>query len=562
MSLRSLLPQRADYSLRHFRSDFLAGLTVAIVALPLALGFGVTSGAGAASGVITAIVAGVVAAIFGGSNFQVSGPTGAMTVVLLPVVASHGVAALGLVGIMAGVILLVLAAARVGRYVQYIPWPVITGFTNGIAVIIFLQQLPGALGVEKGAGNSVLVVASRTFSNFGESPTAPAIIVALITVAVMGTWLRFPHLRVIPASLVALLVGTAISLMPYFEKVERLSGVPRGLPIPQLPSISIDQFTDLFRAALAVAVLATLESLLSAVVADGMTIEERHDPDRELFGQGLANIASSLFGGMPATGALARTAVNVRSGARTRLAAVLHGVLIMVIVLFLAPLASSIPLAVLAGILMVVAVRMAESEAVRVILRSTKADAFVLVLTMAVTIVFDLILAIEVGMVAAGILFIIRMSSLLSIDSEPLGTEMAARHDTEAEIAEEERLLHESVIAYRIDGPVFFGAANRFFDQLLKVGPSAKVVILRMRTVPVMDVTGLSALESLVERLANRHILVFVSGLQSQPLDLLTRTGVLDTISRDRHHVFATTEEAIAHARLHAGSQDHTSPAR
>ncbi|MBK5268770.1 MAG: SulP family inorganic anion transporter [Acidimicrobiia bacterium] len=562
MPILSLLPQRTDYSLRHFRSDFLAGLTVAIVALPLALGFGVTSGAGAASGVITAIVAGIVAAIFGGSNFQVSGPTGAMTVVLLPVVARYGVAALGLVGIMAGMVLLVMAAARVGRYVQYIPWPVIAGFTNGIAVIIFLQQLPGALGVEKGTGSSVLIVTGRTLSKFVESPQAPAIIVALVTVAVMWSWLRVPRLRVVPASLVALLVGTAVSLVPYFDNVERLSGVPRGLPMPQLPSISIDQFTDLFRAALAVAVLAALESLLSAVVADGMTIEERHDPDRELFGQGLANIASSLFGGMPATGALARTAVNVRSGARTRLAAVLHGVLIMVIVLFLAPLASSIPLAVLAGILMVVAVRMAESEAVRIIFRSTKSDAFVLVLTMVVTVVFDLILAIEVGMVAAGILFIIRMSNLLSIDSEPLGTELGVRHDTETEIAEEEHLLHESVIAYRIDGPVFFGAANRFFDQLLKVGPSAKVVILRMRTVPVMDATGLGALESLVERLANRHILVFVSGLQPQPLDLLTRTGVLDKISRDRHHVFATTEEAIIHARSHAGSDDHTSPTR
>ena len=329
-----------------------------------------------------------------------------------------------------------------------------------------------------------------------------------------------------------------------------------------MPSLSLDQMAPLAQAALAVAILAALESLLSAVVADGMTIEERHNPDRELFGQGLANVASSLFGGMPATGALARTAVNLRSGARTRLAAAVHAVLLLAIVSFRAPLASSIPLAVLSGILMVVAWRMAESEAIRTILRSTKSDAFVLALTMVVTILFDLILAIEVGMVAAGILFIIRMSKLLSVDVDPITHELAESHDSDSEVDEEERLLRESVIAYRIDGPLFFGAADRFIDQLLKVGSTAKIIILRMRTVPVMDATGLSALESLVDRLARRNVLVFVSAVQPQPLELLTRTGVLDRISRDRHHVFATTREAIDHALEHVRTEDHTSPAR
>jgi SulP family sulfate permease len=320
-------------------------------------------------------------------------------------------------------------------------------------------------------------------------------------------------------------------------------------------------FADLVRVGLTVAVLAALESLLSAVVADGMTIEERHDPDRELLGQGLANVASSLFGGMPATGALARTAVNLRSGARTRVAAAFHAVVLLAVVSFLAPLATRIPLAVLSGILMVVAWRMVESESVRTILRATRSDATVFVLTMAVTILVDLIMAIEVGLVAAGFLFVVRMGGLLSIDPQPLAGIPTAGHDTPTEVAEEEGLRSESIVAYRIDGPVFFGAANRFFDQLLKVGDAAKVVILRMRRVPVMDATGLAALEALVDRLRRRGILVLVSGLQDQPYSVLERTGVLDSISRSRNHLFGTTEEAIAHARLHLSSPDHLAPA-
>lgn len=561
MKIVRLLPSRADFAPRHLRHDLLAGLTVAVVALPLALGFGVTTGAGAAAGVATAIVAGFVAAVFGGSNFQVSGPTGAMTVVLLPIVARYGVGALATVGIVAGVILVALSLAGVGRYVHYIPWPVIAGFTTGIAVIIFLQQAPGFLGVEKVDGEGILPVTWRTFERYLENPGVTGLILGAITVVVMLGWMRIPRIREIPASMAALLVGTFVSLLPAFEGVARVAGVPRGLPSPSLPSFDALPFADLARVGLTVAVLAALESLLSAVVADGMTIEERHDPDRELLGQGLANVASSLFGGMPATGALARTAVNLRSGARTRVAAAFHAIVLLGVVSFLAPLATRIPLAVLSGILVVVAWRMVESEAVRTIFRATRADATVFVLTMSVTILVDLIMAVEVGLVAAGFLFIVRMGRLLSIDPEPFAGISAAGHDTPMEVEEEEGLRSDNIVAYRIDGPVFFGAANRFFDQMLKVGPGVKVVILRMRRVPVMDATGLAALEALVGRLRRRGILVLVSGLQPQPRSVLERTGVLDAISRSRNHLFETTEEAIEHARLHLSSPDHLAPA-
>lgn len=557
-TLRKYIPSRRDYNLRFFREDLLAGLTVAVVALPLALAFGVTSGAGAAAGLMTAIVAGVIAAAFGGSNFQVSGPTGAMTVVLLPIIARYGVEAVLLVSMLAGLVLLVFAVARLGRYVNFIPWPVVAGFTNGIAAIIFLQQLPGFLGVAKGEGESILTVSWRTVESYLGSPGVAPPVLGLLTVVGMTLWARSKRLRVVPASMAALVIVTLASLLPVFADVPRIGAIPVSFTSPSLPAIPWSDLTDVMRAALAIAVLAALESLLSAMVADGMTIGERHDPDRELLGQGLANIGASLFGGIPATAALARTAVNIRSGARTRLAAIIHGFTLLGIAMFLGPLASRVPLAVLAGILMVVAVRMVEREALRVIVRATKSDAFVLALTMGITILFDLILAIEVGLVAAGVLFIIRMSRMVSINPEQLlGLSQTAQHEGTSEVLREEALLKKHIVAYRIEGPIFFGAARRFIDQLLKVDDDIKVVILRMRRVPSMDATGLSALQDLVENLGRRNIAVLFSGLKDQPGQLLKRTGILDDFSRGRQLVFETTDQAIAHAMsLLRGSED------
>jgi sulfate permease, SulP family len=545
------LPRRSDYDPRSWRADLLAGLTVAVVALPLALGFGVTSGAGAAAGLATAIVAGTLAATFGGSNFQVSGPTGAMTVVLLPIVAAYGVMVLPVLGLLAGLFLLVFAFVGVGRYVHYIPWPVVSGFTNGIAVIIALQQVPGLLGVAGGAGHGgILTVSARAIGDFAAAPTFGAPLLGLLAVAVMLGWARVRRLATVPGGIVALVVVTLVSLLPAFGGVPRIGAIPMGLPLPSLPLVPGLDPTVLVRAALAIAVLAALESLLSAVVADGMTVGERHDPDRELFGQGIANLGAAVMGGIPATAALARTAVNVRSGARTRLAAISHGLIVLAIVSLAAPLASAVPLAALAGILVVVAARMVESHALRTILGSTKSDAFILVLTMVVTVLFDLILAIEVGLVAAGILFIVRMSRMLSIDPmQLLGEPDPARHDSDADAEAEQRLLRERVVAYRIDGPIFFGAANRFFDQLLKTGGGIRVVILRLRRVPVMDATGANALDALVDRLGREGVTVMLSGLRPQPRELLGRMGVLGRLDARGGRVFDTSEAAIEAAR-------------
>ena len=531
--LTRFLPKATDYKPKYWRVDVLAGVTVAFVALPLALGFGVTAGAGATAGIVTAIVAGVVAAFFGGPAFQVTGPTGALTAVLLPIVAHYGPGALPILGIGAGLILIAMGIAGVGRYVRFIPWPVISGFTTGIAVIIFLQQLPNVLGVAQPHGESIVLIAVRTVREYLAAPGAAPVVLALLTVVVMVGWGRVKRLGFLPASMAALIVVSLVSLLGPFADVARIGEIPRSLPLPALS-----------RAALAIAVLSALESLLCAVVADGMTVGEKHDPDRELVGQGLGNIAAGLFGGIPSTAALARTAVNVRAGARTRLAAIVHGLTLLVVILFLAPLASRIPLAVLGGILMVVAVRMVEREASSLILRSTQSDAFVLLLTMVVTIFFDLILAIEVGLVSAAILFIVRMSNMFTVDPITLsGGE--PWHDTDEDVEAARSLLSKHVVAYRVDGPVFFGAAERFIDQLVKVDDSIKVVVLRLKRVPVMDATGVTALRSIHDRLARRGIALLVSGLQPQPKALLRRMGVYEEITRDGEADFVTTDLAL-----------------
>ncbi len=554
--LSRFLPGSRDFDLKHLRSDVLAGVTVAFVALPLALGFGVTSGAGAAAGIVTAIVAGFVAALFGGSRFQVTGPTGAMTAVLLGIVAQYGPGALPLLGLAAGGVLIVLGFLRVGSYIRFVPWPVVTGFTNGIAVIIFLQQLPNVLGVPQEPAESILLLAARTVRAWLAEPSFLPLVLALLTVGVMLAWGRVKALAAVPASMAALVVVSLVSLLPAFDGVARIGALPRTLPLPSLPSLPTgDALVDIARAALAVAVLAALESLLSAVVADGMTVGEKHDPDRELVGQGLGNIAVGLFGGVPATAALARTAVNVRSGARTRLAAMIHAVALLAIVLFLAPLAAQVPLAVLGGVLLVVAVRMVEHHASVLILRSTKSDAFVMLLTLVVTVLFDLILAIEVGLVAAAVLFIVRMSSTFKVDPLDLAGSDVAPLMTDRDAHALER-VRDRVVAFRVEGPIFFGAAERFIDQMLKVDKGIRVVILRLRKVPVLDATGATALQALRERIARRGGSLLLSALQPQPASVLRRMGLYDDITSGGRFDFPTTEQAVEAALSLAADED------
>ncbi|MEU8233379.1 SulP family inorganic anion transporter [Actinoplanes sp. NPDC048967] len=535
-----LLPQRADWAAvrRAPRADLVAGLTVAVVALPLALAFGVTSGLGAQAGLVTAIVAGAVAAVFGGSNLQVSGPTGAMTVVLVPVVAQVGAAGVLMVGALAGVILIGLAVARLGRYVRYLPTPVIEGFTAGIAVVIALQQVPAALGVSGAHGDKVWAVAADAVTRFARHPHPAAVAVAVGVAALMllGARLR-PG---VPFSLIGVAAATIlVEVTPI--ALPSIGRLPAGLPAPSLDFLDLGAVRTLLPAAVAVAALAALESLLSATVADAMTVNERHDPDRELFGQGLANLVSPVFGGIPATAAIARTAVNVRAGARSKLASLTHAAALAVIVLAAAPLVAHIPLAALAGVLLATTVRMVEAASLLALARSTRRDALVLILTFTVTVAFDLVTAVVVGIAVAIVLALRAVARTARIERIPL--------EQGDHSAEEHALLAEHIVAYRLDGPLFFGAAHTFLLHLSEI-TDAQVVILRMSRVSTVDATGAHVLGDAITRLQRRGITVLLSGIATSHEEVLSTLGVAEHLRRDGC-VFADTPGAIEYARSH-----------
>ncbi|MEV0733661.1 SulP family inorganic anion transporter [Polymorphospora sp. NPDC050346] len=539
--VRSLLPSRADLAAirRQPRRDLLAGLTVAVVALPLALGFGVASGMGAEAGLATAIVAGAVAAVFGGSNLQVSGPTGAMTVVLVPITAQYGATGVLTVGLLAGLLLVALAFAKAGRFMRYVPAPVVEGFTFGIACVIGLQQIPNALGVPKPEADQILLATWHAMRGFVGAPNwAPAgITVGVAAVMLLGARWK----PAIPFSILAVIAATIVTEALELD-AQTIGALPAGLPAPSLGFLDPDTLTALLAPALAVATLAALESLLSASVADGMTVEQRHDPDRELFGQGLANIAAPLFGGVPATGAIARTAVNVRSGASSRLAALTHAAILALIVLAAAPLVSRVPLAALAGVLIATAIRMVEVGSLKAMARATRSDAVVLVLTAAATVALDLVYAVIIGLIVAGTLALRAVAKDARLDQVDVTPDLP---DTHGEA--EHKLLTEHIVAYRIDGPLFFAAAHRFLLELADVA-DVSVVILRMSKVTTIDASGALILKDAIEKLEGRGITVYVSGIRDghhrplQALGVLTR---LDNAGR----VLPTTPDAIKAAR-------------
>ncbi|MGW0208901.1 SulP family inorganic anion transporter [Streptomyces sp. NPDC003233] len=539
--LTALLPARADLAdmRRDPRRDLLAGLTVAIVALPLALGFGVSSGLGAEAGLATAVVAGALAALFGGSNLQVSGPTGAMTVVLVPIVGKYGPTGVLTVGLMAGLMLVALAALRAGTYMQYVPAPVVEGFTLGIACVIGLQQVPNALGVPKPEGDRVLVVTWRAVEAFARHPnwTAVGFAGAVAVVMLIGAR-RWPT---VPFSILAVIAATVVSQCARLDAAKPIGDLPSGLPAPSLGFLDLGSLGTLLGPAVAVAALAALESLLSASVADGMTVGQKHDPDRELFGQGLANIAAPLFGGVPATGAIARTAVNVRTGAGSRLAALTHAAVLAVIVFAAAPLVSKIPLAALAGVLLATAIRMVEVGSLWAMAKATRSDALILALTAAATLVLDLVYAVIIGLVVAGALALRAVAKQARFDQVPL--------DRGDHSAEEHALLAEHIVAYRIDGPLFFAAAHRFLLELTDVA-DVRVVILRMSRVSTMDATGALVLKDAVEKLTRRGILVLASGIRPGQHQVLDSVGALELLRHDGRE-YATTPEAIRGARDH-----------
>jgi SulP family sulfate permease len=537
--MRRLLPRREDYAglRRSWPRDLAAGVTVGIVALPLALAFGVATGVGAAVGLVTAVVAGAVAAVFGGSSLQVSGPTGAMTVVLVPLVAEQGPSVVYPVALLAGLLVVIAAGLRLGRLLGYVPWPLVEGFTLGIAVVIAAQQVPSALGVDRpdveNAAAGVVVAVGR----FLTQPHWAVVGLLLLSVVVTAGAPRL-H-RSLPGSLLAVLAVTVVAELGHADVV-RIGALPSGLPVPAMPDLS--GLRGLLGPALVVAFLAALESLLSARVADGMTDRPRSDPDRELFGQGLANIAAGLCGGMPATGAIARTAVNARAGARTRVAALTHALVLAAVIYAASGLVGRIPLVALAGVLLVTAGRMVERHTVRAVLTSTRGDALVFLLTAVATVALDLVTAVAIGMVVAVVVAVGRLAATSRTVAEEVSS-------PEVDGDEEQALLARHVLAYRLDGPLFFAAVSRVLAEVAATA-DVRVVILRLSAVALLDASGARALGEVVEDLEERGITVLVKGASAEHLRLLGAVGALRALA-DRDHLFADLPSAVAHALQH-----------
>lgn len=539
LHISRFLPSKLDYAGlgTSWRTDLLAGITVGIVALPLALAFGVSSGVGAEAGLITAIVAGLVAAVMGGSPVQVSGPTGAMVVVLAPVVAVHGAGSVAPLSLMAGLLVCVLGFSGLGRAVAFIPWPVVEGFTLGIAAIIFLQQVPPATGTSAAPGHNTLIAAVEAAS----AATVPTALLTLAVVAGVAVVMVLVQklLRALPASLIAVLLATAAAELFRLE-IPRIGPLPHALPAPAVPAFDLDLLGSLAMPAVAIACLAAIESLLSARVAAGMTGPDGrpsgpYSPDRELTGQGLASIAAGLFGGMPATGAIARTAVNVRSGAKTRLAAAVHAVVLLAIVYLASGMVSRIPLAALGGVLMVTAVRMVSRRTVAAILRSTRSDAAVFILTAIITVAFDLIVAIQIGLAAAALFALRTFASLSSVQREEIPGPRAEGD--------------EHIAVLRLDGAMFFGAAERILQEISQV-KDVQVAIIRLSQLRMLDATGAHALVEVVSALELRGITVLLKGVRPDHLQLVTNVGVIRSL-RHHKHLFEHLGDAVEHARSH-----------
>ncbi|MGM7775578.1 SulP family inorganic anion transporter [Arthrobacter sp. KNU-44] len=534
VAARAFLPARQDYALlpRTWKGDLVAGVTVGIVALPLALAFGVSSGAGAASGLITAVIAGVIAAVFGGSNIQVSGPTGAMVVVLGPVIAAHGLGALAAVSVLAGVIVVAAGLLKLGRVVTLLPWPVIEGFTVGIAVIIFLQQVPAAFGGKPGPSSNAVISAIQAIGTVSPaSVLAPVAVVALVAVIMVASPRIHPR---IPGSLIAIIIATVAAQFLDLP-VTRIGALPDSLPAPTMPSLDLATITALAGSAATIAALAAIESLLSARVGASISDTGPYDADRELLGQGLASVASGFFGGMPATGAIARTAVNIRSGGRTRLAAITHALVLLAVVYLATGPVSRIPLAALAGVLMVTATRMVSLKTLRSVIGSTRADTVVFFVTALITVSFDLIEAVEIGIAVAAFFALRALVRSSGVHREEIPGPV---HEGDEHIA-----------VFRLDGALFFAAAERVLERVSAIR-NVDVVIIRMSQLQILDATGARTITDMVQALERRGITVLIKGIQERHLRLVTQVGVLDSL-RHHKHLFTELAPAVEHARSH-----------
>jgi SulP family sulfate permease len=538
------------YSREQFVADLTAGLIVGVVALPLAIAFAIASGVTPDRGLYTAVIAGLIISVLGGSRVQIGGPTGAFVVIVYGIVQKYGVDGLTVATIMAGLLLIGFGLARLGAAIKFIPFPVVTGFTSGIAVILIVQQLRDVLGLRLTSAPPEVIERLSLYAANMSTVNQYAVALSVVTLLILMVWPRVSHK--VPAPFVALILTTVAAYLlhlPVETIGSRFGEIRAGFPSPSLPSISWAEGRQLVGPALAIAALGAVESLLSAVVADGM-IGGRHRSNMELVAQGVANVVAPLFGGIPATGAIARTATNVKSGGRTPVAGIVHALTLLIITLFFGRLAAVIPLATLAAIVLWVAYRMAEWRVFKSELSAPKSDAIVMVSTFLLTVLVDLTTGIAVGMVLAAFLFMKRMAEVTNVtvvsrdfqDTQPSGDVSGAIY---------RRWVPPGVEVYEINGPFFFGAAEKFKDTLAEVSKKPKVLIIRMRNVPAIDSTAMHALRDLIRRTRKDGTVVLLSDVHAQPLVALGRSGLLEEIGDDC--MLGDIDEALAAARAHLG---------
>lgn len=511
--------------------DVIAGVTVGIIALPLAIGFGIASGVTPIQGLWTAIIAGFLISALGGSFVQVGGPTGAFVPILFTIAATYGYDGLALATMMAGIFLFALGAFRLGGLIKFIPYPVVAGFTSGIAIVIAVGQLKQLLGIDAKLPAEALAQCAGIVSHLAETKWQ-SVLLGVLALAIIVGWPK--RWRAVPPSIVAILVPAVIVYFwnPDPHAVATIGSkfgakAMEGLPHFRLPSITFGHVQQLMGPALTITMLGAIESLLSAMVADGM-IEARHNSNQELMGQGIANFVCPFFGGISATGAIARTATNVRSGGRTPVSGIIHAIVLAVIALVAAPLAQYLPLAALSAVLLVVAYRMGEWLNFRELARGPKGDYFVLIVTFVMTVAFDLTIAVGFGLALAFILFVRQMEEITHVRIITEESDVGLGGDSIRD-----KSVPEGVIVYRIEGPFFFGVAEKLEDVLDSAEIKPRIVIFRMRAVPAIDGTGLRALEMMWHRFSRRGTKLILSGVQPQPMKVLFNAGFVDKIGLD-----------------------------
>ncbi|MFZ4767511.1 MAG: SulP family inorganic anion transporter [Roseimicrobium sp.] len=537
----ALLRAFDNYDRAALLSDVGAGLTVGVIALPLAIGFGIASGVTPTQGLWTAIVAGFVIAVFGGSRFQIGGPTGAFVPVLAGVVAAHGYDGLAVATLLAGLVLVLAGIFQLGALLRYIPYPVVAGFTSGIAVIIFLGQVPDFLGLSFQRPSDAPGLALKIARDLGQSDWRTMVVGS---VGLLSVFLWPKVTRALPAAIVA--VGACALLVallqwPVATIGTKYGGLPSGWPGWHFPAISLELVREMMGSAFTIAALGAIESLLSATVADGMT-DTRHDSNAELIGQGLANLAAPLVGGFAATGAIARTAANIRSGARSPVAGMVHSCVLLGFVLVAAPLARHIPLAALAAVLMGVALRMAEWDTFKELWQGSRSEFWTLLTTFALTVIFDLTVGVAVGLVIAVVLFVKRMEDISHVRL------LTPESDTEYDgaLSLRGKTVPEGVVLFRFEGPLFFAAVEKLESALRSHTGKPQLIVFRMRHVPVVDASALHSLEVAVEKMQRDGVSILLTAVQPQPMKVLFHNGLVDKIGLE--NFCANIDDALERA--------------